>query len=67
MTNENGDPADDWVEPTPGSSVRAINTWDATGFYTVLIEVCDGMNQCDTLTEDIEIVPEPDGPPAFGF
>ena len=63
--NENGDPADDWEEPTPGSSVRAINTWDATGFYTILIEVCDGMNQCDTLTEDIEIVPEPDGPPSL--
>ena len=57
--DENGNPADDWVTPIAGSSVRTINTWEATGFYTVLVEVCDGMGQCDILTEDIEVVPSP--------
>ena len=61
--NEDGDAMNDWVTPIPGSSVRTINTWEATGYYTVLVEVCDGMGQCDTLTEDIEVVPEPEGPP----
>lgn len=63
--DEDGDPMNDWLTPIAGSSVRTINTWDATGFYTVLIEVCDGMGQCDTLTEDIEVVPEPEGPPSL--
>ena len=63
--DENGNPADDWVLPIAGSSVRAIHTWENTGFYTVLVEICDGMGQCDVLTEDIEVVPEPEGPPRF--
>ena len=63
--NEDGDSMNDWVTPIPGSSVRTINTWEATGYYTVLVEVCDGMGQCDTLTEDIEVVPEPEGPPSL--
>jgi hypothetical protein len=36
-----------------------------TGYYTVLVEVCDGMGQCSDLTRDIEIVPEPEGPPSL--
>ena len=63
--DENGNPADDWVLPIAGSSVRAIHTWENTGFYTVLVEICDGMGQCDVLTEDIEVVPEPEGPPSL--
>ena len=64
-TDEDGDPMNDWLTPIAGSPVRTINTWDATGFYTVLVEVCDGMGQCDILTEDIEVVPEPEGPPSL--
>ena len=30
-----------------------------------MVEVCDGLGQCATLTEDIEVVPEPDGPPSL--
>ena len=56
---------DDWVSPLAGSSTRAIHTWEATGFYTLLVEVCDGMGQCAQLTEDIEVVPEPEGPPSL--
>ena len=63
--DENGDPADDWLTPVPGSTVRTINTWEVTGFYTVLVEVCDGMGQCASITEDIEVVPEPEGPPSL--
>jgi PKD repeat protein len=61
----NGVLDDDWVLPVAGSTTRAINTWDATGYYTVLVEVCDGMGQCSDLTRDIEIVPEPEGPPSL--
>jgi hypothetical protein len=64
-TDENGDPADDWVLPISGAPVRAINTWEGVGFYTVLIEVCDGMGQCATMSEDIEVIPEPEGPPSL--
>jgi PKD repeat protein len=66
-TDEDGNGVldDDWVLPVAGSSTRAINTWDMTGYYTVLVEVCDGMGQCSDLTRDIEIVPEPEGPPSL--
>tara|TARA_Y100001980_G_C14551488_1_gene334868 strand:- start:910 stop:3504 length:2595 start_codon:yes stop_codon:yes gene_type:complete len=63
--DRNGNPTDDWVSPIAGSPVRTINTWETTGFYTVMIEVCDGMGQCDTLTQDVEVIPEPDGPPSL--
>ena len=63
--DRNGNPTDDWVTPIAGSPVRTINTWETTGFYTVMIEVCDGMGQCDTLTQDVEVIPEPDGPPSL--
>ena len=63
--DENGDEADDWVTPIAGSTTRTINTWAETGYYTVLVQVCDGMGQCATLTEDIEVVPEPEGPPSL--
>ena len=48
--NENGDPADDWLTPVPGSTVRTNNTWEETGFYPVMVEVCDGMGQCASMT-----------------
>ena len=63
--DESGNSMDDWVSPLAGSSTRAIHTWEATGYYTVLVEVCDGMGQCAQLTEDIEVVPEPEGPPSL--
>ena len=63
--NENGDPRDDWVLPIAGSTVRAISTWEATGYYTVLVEVCDGMGQCNQRATDIEVIPEPEGPPSL--
>ena len=61
----NGNPTDDWVTPLAGSSSRTIHTWSATGYYTVMVQVCDGMGQCATLTEEIEVVPEPEGPPSL--
>jgi PKD repeat protein len=63
--DENGDASDDWVTPIAGSTTRTINTWAETGYYSVLVQVCDGMGQCATLTEDIEVVPEPEGPPSL--
>lgn len=63
--DENGNTMDDWVSPLAGSSTRAIHTWEETGYYTLLVEVCDGMGQCAQLTEDIEVVPEPEGPPSL--
>ncbi len=63
--DENGNPRDDWVLPLAGSSTRAIHTYEKTGYYTVLIEVCDGMGQCASLTEDIEVIPVPEGPPSL--
>ena len=38
--DEDGDAMNDWVTPIAGSSVRTINTWEATGYYTLLVEIC---------------------------
>ncbi|MBL6743316.1 MAG: PKD domain-containing protein [Candidatus Poseidonia sp.] len=63
--DENGNSQDDWTEPIAGSLVRAIHTYEEAGYYTLLVEVCDGLGQCATLTEDVEVVPEPEGPPSL--
>lgn len=63
--NLNGDSTDDWVEPIAGSTSRATYTWEETGYYTLMVQVCDGLGQCETLTMEIEIIPEPEGPPSL--
>ena len=63
--DNDGDPANDWVGTTAGSMERAIHVYDETGFYTLMVQVCDGMGQCTELTADVEVVPEPEGPPSL--
>ena len=63
--NENGNTGDDWIEPTAGYEVRASHAYALTGYYSLKVEVCDGLGQCESMSQEIEVVPEPDGPPSL--
>jgi hypothetical protein len=63
--DNNGDPADDWVEPLPGSVSRITGTWDEVGTYTIRLEICDSVGICDSMDEEIDVNPEPSAPPSL--
>jgi PKD repeat protein len=63
--NENGNAGDDWVDPTAGYKIRASHSWEFTGYYDLKVEVCDGLGQCKSMTKEVEVVPEPEGPPSL--
>jgi len=63
--NENGNPADDWIDPIAGSESRISGSWDEVGIYTVRLEVCDSVGICDTMDLEIEVSPEPSDPPSL--
>jgi PKD repeat protein len=63
--NENGNAGDDWVDPTAGYKIRASHSWEFTGYYDLKVEVCDGLGQCESMTKEVEVVPEPEGPPSL--
>ena len=60
-----GDAENDWVAPTAGSMERTIHVYETPGYYTLVVEVCDGMGQCTTMSTEVEVVPEPEGPPSL--
>ena len=63
--DNNGDPADDWVEPLPGSVSRITGAWDEVGTYTIRLEICDSVGICDSMDEEIDVNPEPSAPPSL--
>jgi PKD repeat protein len=63
--NENGDPADDWIDPIAGSESRVSGSWDEVGLYTIRLEVCDSVGICDRMDLEIEVSPEPSDPPSL--
>jgi len=52
-TDENGDPADDWVVPSGADGIRVAASWDEVGISTVRVSVCDGMGVC--VEKDVEV------------
>ena len=50
-------------------SLAALITGNGSSILLALVgvpvEVCDGMGQCASMTADIEVVPEPEGPPSL--
>jgi hypothetical protein len=63
--NENGDPADDWVDPLSGSTSRISATYEDPGVYTLMIQVCDGLGMCVEVTQDIEVSTPPNAAPSL--
>ena len=63
--NQNGDPADDWVDPLPGSTTRVSAAYDQAGAYTLKLEVCDGLGMCTVVLRDIEVSPPPTAAPSL--
>ena len=63
--DNNGDPADDWVEPLPGSVSRITGSWREVGTYTIRLEICDSVGICDSMDEEIDVNPEPSAPPSL--
>lgn len=63
--DNNGDPADDWVEPLPGSVSRITGSWSEVGTYTIRLEICDSVGICDSMDEEIDVSPEPSAPPSL--
>lgn len=63
--DNNGNPADDWIEPMPGSVTRITGTWSETGTYTIRLEVCDSVGICDSMDQEIDVSPEPSAPPSL--
>ena len=63
--NQNGDPADDWVDPLPGSTTRVSAAYDQPGAYTLKLEICDGLGMCTIVLRDIEVSPPPTAAPSL--
>ena len=63
--DNNGNPADDWVEPMPGLGTRVTGSWSETGTYTIRLEVCDSVGICDSVDQEIDVSPEPSEPPSL--
>jgi PKD repeat protein len=63
--NQNGDPADDWVDPLPGSTTRVSAAYDQPGAYTLKLEICDGLGMCTVVLRDIEVSPPPTAAPSL--
>ena len=63
--DNNGDPADDWIEPLPGSVSRITGSWSEVGTYTIRLEICDSVGICDSMDEEIDVIPEPSAPPSL--
>ncbi|RPG72087.1 MAG: PKD domain-containing protein [Euryarchaeota archaeon TMED99] len=63
--DNNGDPADDWIEPLPGSVSRITGSWSEVGTYTIRLEICDSVGICDSMDEEIDVNPEPSAPPSL--
>ena len=63
--DNNGNPADDWVEPMPNSESRVAGSWSEVGTYTIRLEVCDSVGICDSMDQEISVIPEPSKPPSL--
>tara|TARA_Y100000766_G_scaffold285255_1_gene307382 strand:+ start:24118 stop:28320 length:4203 start_codon:yes stop_codon:yes gene_type:complete len=63
--DNNGNPADDWIEPLPGSVSRITGSWSEVGTYTIRLEICDSVGICDSMDEEIDVNPEPSAPPSL--
>ncbi len=63
--DDNGNPADDWVEPLPGSETRVTGSWSEIGTYTIRLEICDSVGICDSMDQEIDVNPEPSAPPSL--
>ena len=53
-SDENGDPADDWITPSGADGIRVAGNWDTVGIKTLRVSVCDGMGVC--IQKDTEVV-----------
>jgi len=60
--DNNGNPADDWIEPQPGSETRVTGSWSEVGTYTIRLEICDSVGICDVMDQEIDVNPEPSAP-----
>tara|TARA_B110000444_G_scaffold259360_2_gene302916 strand:- start:66590 stop:70792 length:4203 start_codon:yes stop_codon:yes gene_type:complete len=63
--DNNGDPADDWIEPPSGSVTRVTGSWSEVGTYTIRLEICDSIGICDSMDEEIDVNPVPSDPPSL--
>jgi len=63
--NENGDFADDWVSPLAGSSTRVSASWHEAGLVQIRLQVCNGLDMCDEMDSDVQVLPEAEAPPSL--
>ncbi|MEC8540535.1 MAG: PKD domain-containing protein [Candidatus Thermoplasmatota archaeon] len=65
-TNKNGILEDDWIIPKDDATNHRIEArWNESGTYKIIIEACDGIGVCVTLTEDIQVSPRPEPQPSL--
>jgi len=63
--NENGDFTDDWVSPLTGSRTRVSASWQEAGLLQIRLQVCNGLDMCDTMDSDVQVIPEGEAPPSL--
>jgi PKD repeat protein len=63
--NENGDFADDWVLPLTGSRTRVSASWQEAGLVPIRLQVCNGLDMCDEMDYDVQVIPEGEAPPSL--
>jgi len=63
--NENGDFADDWVLPLTGSRTRVSASWQEAGLVQIRLQVCNGLDMCDEMDYDVQVIPEGEAPPSL--
>jgi len=63
--NENGDFADDWVSPLTGSRTRVSASWQEAGLIQIRLKVCNGLDMCDEMDSDVQVIPEGEAPPSL--
>ena len=63
--DNNGNPADDWIEPQAGTETRVAGRWTEVGTYTLRLEVCDSVGICDSMDRELDVNPEPTAPPSL--
>lgn len=63
--NENGNFADDWVSPMAGSTSRVSASWENAGLVHISLQVCNGLEMCDVMESEVQVIPEPEAAPSL--
>jgi PKD repeat protein len=63
--NENGIYSDDWVSPLIGSKSRVSASWQEAGLVQIRIQACNGLEMCDEMDTEVQVLPDAEVPPSL--